>query len=68
MGSRPLGENQAAFYSIYLAFHLIQANRFLTVAADTLPTPVGVEQDDDFGPPVTRCGDGETAILLFADG
>jgi len=26
-----------------------------------------VEQDDDFGPTVTRCGDGKTAILLFAD-
>ena len=50
-----------------MAFYLIQANLFLTVAANTLPSPIGVEQDGDFGPPATRCGDGKTAILLFAD-
>ena len=43
------------------------ANLFVTIAEDTFPSPVGVEQDGDFGPPATRSGDGKTAILLFAD-
>lgn len=50
-----------------LGFSSDLANIFLTVAADTLPSPFGVEQVGDFGPPASRCGDGKTAILLFAD-
>ena len=61
------GKNQEAFSSICLAFHLIGKIFFLTVAEGTFPSPVGVRQDGDFGPPATRCGDGKIAILLFAD-
>ena len=60
------GKIKQLFFDL-LGFSSDWANLFLTVAEDTFPSPVGVEQDGNFGSPATRSGDGKTAIPLFTD-
>ena len=50
-----------------LGFSSDWANLLLTVAEDTFPSPVGVEQDGNLSSPATRCGERKTAIPLFTD-